>query len=198
MIGNPVIQVPSSSLMPSSSMMARPRVSPNGLPYLPPKPRTRHLVVRAASNSHGQPSSDEEGKSPLTVVLDVPRNIWRQTLKPLSDFGFGKRSVWEGGVGLFIVSGATLLALSWAWMRGFQMRSKFRKYQTVFELSQASGICTGTPVRIRGVTVGTVIRVNPSLKNIEAVAEVWAFFWFCSFESYVLFSISYVRFFFFM
>ncbi|CAN6885011.1 unnamed protein product [Brassica oleracea] len=170
MLGNPLIQVP-SSLMPSSSMMACPRVSPNGLPYLPPKPRTRHLVVRATSNSHGQPSSDD-GKSPLTVVLDVPRNIWRQTLKPLSDFGFGKRSVWEGGVGLFIVSGATVLALSWAWLRGFQMRAKFRKYQTVFELSQASGICTGTPVRIRGVTVGTVIRVNPSLKNIEAVAEI--------------------------
>ncbi|KAL0857197.1 hypothetical protein Bca101_062351 [Brassica carinata] len=163
MIGNPV--------MSSSSMIVCPRASPNGLPYLPPKPRTthrtRHSVVRAASNS-----SQPEGKSPLTVVLDVPRNIWRQTLKPLSDFGFGKRSVWEGGVGLFLVSGATLLALSWAWLRGFQMRAKFRKYQTVFELSQASGICTGTPVRIRGVTVGTVIRVNPSLKNIEAVAEI--------------------------
>nr|VDD51946.1 unnamed protein product [Brassica oleracea] len=159
MIGSPV--------MSSSSMIVCPRVSPNGLPNLPPKPRTRRLVVRAAS-----PSSQPEGKSPLTVVLDVPRSIWRQTLKPLSDFGFGKRSVWEGGVGLFLVSGATLLALSWAWLRGFQMRAKFRKYQTVFELSQASGICTGTPVRIRGVTVGSVIRVNPSLKNIEAVAEI--------------------------
>uniref|UniRef100_A0A1J3CAB3 Protein TRIGALACTOSYLDIACYLGLYCEROL 2, chloroplastic n=1 Tax=Noccaea caerulescens TaxID=107243 RepID=A0A1J3CAB3_NOCCA len=169
MIGNPVIQVP-SSLMPSSSMIVCPRASLSGLPFLPPKPRTRHLVVRAAA-SNSQPSSDE-GKSPLSVVLDVPRNIWRQTLKPLSDFGFGKRSVWEGGVGLFIVSGATLVALTWAWLRGFQMRSRFRKYQTVFELSQASGICTGTPVRIRGVTVGSVIRVNPSLKNIEAVAEI--------------------------
>ncbi|CAG7889704.1 unnamed protein product [Brassica rapa] len=159
MIGSPV--------MSSSSMIVCPRVSPNGLPYLPPKPRTRRLVVRAAS-----PSTQPEGKCPLTVVLDVSRGIWRQTLKPLSDFGFGKRSVWEGGVGLFLVSGATLLALSWAWLRGFQMRAKFRKYQTVFELSQASGICTGTPVRIRGVTVGSVIRVNPSLKNIEAVAEI--------------------------
>ncbi|XP_018439943.1 protein TRIGALACTOSYLDIACYLGLYCEROL 2, chloroplastic isoform X1 [Raphanus sativus] len=162
MIGNPV--------MSSSSMIVSPRVYyPNGLPHLPLKPRTRrHSVARAAS-----PSSQPEGKkSPLTVVLDVPRNIWRRTLKPLGDFGFGKRSVWEGGVGLFLISGATLLALSWAWLRGFQMRAKFRKYQTVFELSQASGICTGTPVRIRGVTVGTVIRVNPSLKNIEAVAEI--------------------------
>lgn len=177
MIGNPVIQVPSSR-MPSSSMIVCPRASLSGLPYLPPKPRTRHLVVRAAA-ANSQPSSDE-GKSPLSVVLDVPRNIWRQTLKPLSDFGFGKRSVWEGGVGLFIVSGATLVALTWAWLRGFQMRSRFRKYQTVFELSQASGICTGTPVRIRGVTVGSVIRVNPSLKNIEAVAEVMI--WCCGFD----------------
>ena len=37
---------------------------------------------------------------------------------------------------------------------------------------QASGISTGTPVRIRGVTVGDVIRVNPSLTSIEAVVEI--------------------------
>jgi ABC-type transporter Mla subunit MlaD len=42
----------------------------------------------------------------------------------------------------------------------------------VLEFAQASGICTGTQVRIRGVTVGEVIRVNPSLKSIEAVVEV--------------------------
>lgn len=39
-------------------------------------------------------------------------------LKPLTDFGVGKKSVWEGGVGLFVITGigATpeqpLLALS--------------------------------------------------------------------------------------
>ncbi|KAE8729740.1 Protein TRIGALACTOSYLDIACYLGLYCEROL 2 [Hibiscus syriacus] len=65
-----------------------------------------------------------------------------------------------------------LLALSLAWLRGFQIRSKFRKYLAVLEFAQASGICTGTPVRIRGVTVGNVVRVNPSLKSIEAVVEV--------------------------
>lgn len=26
-------------------------------------------------------------------------------LKPLTDFGVGKKSVWEGGVGLFILTG---------------------------------------------------------------------------------------------
>uniref|UniRef100_A0A6N2L0K2 Uncharacterized protein n=1 Tax=Salix viminalis TaxID=40686 RepID=A0A6N2L0K2_SALVM len=55
----------------------------------------------------------------LAVILEVPRYIWRQTLKPLSDFGFGRRSIWEGGVGLFLVSGAVLVALSLAWLRGF-------------------------------------------------------------------------------
>ncbi|XP_019058591.1 PREDICTED: protein TRIGALACTOSYLDIACYLGLYCEROL 2, chloroplastic isoform X2 [Tarenaya hassleriana] len=177
MIGNLLVQAPPSlGIAPSSSVLiACPRPSPNGFPCLPPKSRTRVFPVRASSSSdagHGQSSSSSEGKNPANVVLDVPRNIWRQTLRPLSDFGFGRRSVWEGGVGLFIVSGAALLALSLAWLRGFQMRSKFRKYQTVFEFPQASGICTGTPVRIRGVNVGNVIRVNPSLKNIEAVTEI--------------------------
>ncbi|GAV92172.1 MCE domain-containing protein, partial [Cephalotus follicularis] len=96
-----------------------------------------------------------------------PTIIWR----PLSDFGFGSRSIWEGGVGLFLVSGAVLLALSLAWLRGFQLRSKFRKYVAVFEFAQACGISTGTPVRIRGVTDGNVIRINPSLKSIEAVVD---------------------------
>lgn len=117
------------------------------------------------------------GKNPLSIVTDVPRTIWRRTLQPLSDFGFGRRSVWEGGVGLFMVSGAALLALTLVWLRGFYMRSRFRKYQAVFEFTQASGICLGTPVRIRGVTIGTVIRVNASLKGVDAVVEVCIFFW---------------------
>jgi hypothetical protein len=127
----------------------------------------------SADTGHSQqPPSSSEEMNALAVILEVPRNIWRQTLKPLSDFGFGRRSIWEGGVGLFLVSGAVLVALSLAWLRGFLLRSKFRKYSAVLEFAQASGICTGTQVRIRGVTVGEVVRVNPSLKSIEAVVEV--------------------------
>jgi hypothetical protein len=102
----------------------------------------------------------------------VPRTLWRRTLHPLGDYGFGTRSVWEGGVGLFMVSGAALLALALAWLRGFQLRSRFRKYNTVFEFTQACGICVGTPVRIRGVTVGSVVRVDSSLRSIDALVEV--------------------------
>ncbi|GAY61946.1 hypothetical protein CUMW_213930 [Citrus unshiu] len=173
MVGNSLVQVSTCPAV-LSSMIAQSRSSSNFLPCLPPKPKAKVTRIRAlsADAGHDQPPSSSEGKNPLTAVMDVPRNIWRRTLRPLSDFGFGRRSVWEGGVGLFLVSGTVLLALSLAWLRGFQLRSKFRKYLAVFEFSQACGICTGTPVRIRGVTVGNVIRVNPSLKSIEAVVEV--------------------------
>ncbi|KAH6756883.1 trigalactosyldiacylglycerol2 [Perilla frutescens var. hirtella] len=136
------------------------------------------LIVKATSSAdtgHAHQNanvSSSESKSPFSLVLDIPRVIWRQTLRPLSDFGFGRKSVWEGGVGLFLVSGAFLLAFSLAWLRGFQLRSKFNKYLAVFEFDQASGICTGTPIRIRGVNVGNVVRVNPSLRNIEAIVEI--------------------------
>ncbi|CAK9187547.1 unnamed protein product [Ilex paraguariensis] len=176
MVGNSLVHVSTSPGIFSSNLI-RPTGtgSVNFSLCLPPRPRKKVLNVRASSTEIGhsqQPTSSSEPKNPLSVVLDVPKKIWRQTLRPLSDFGFGRRSIWEGGVGLFLVSGTVLLALSLVWLRGFQLRSKFRKYLAVFEFAQACGISTGTPVRIRGVTVGNVIRVNPSLRSIEAVVEV--------------------------
>ncbi|KAL5781160.1 hypothetical protein ACOSP7_006189 [Xanthoceras sorbifolium] len=174
MVGNSLVPVSTCPTRLASSMIISTRISSNFLPCLPPRPKAKLTPVRAlsADTGHNQPPSSSETKNPLAVALDIPRKFWRQTLRPLSDFGFGRRSVWEGGVGLFLVSGTVLLALSLAWLRGFQMRSKFRKYLAVFEFAQACGICTGTPLRIRGVTVGNVIRVNPSLKSIEAIVEV--------------------------
>uniref|UniRef100_A0A5B6YJ76 Putative ABC transporter family protein n=1 Tax=Davidia involucrata TaxID=16924 RepID=A0A5B6YJ76_DAVIN len=170
MVGNSLVHVSTCPTVLSPYLM---RGSVNFFPRLPSRPRKKLFRVSATSSADSKPPSSSETKnSSLAVILDVPRNIWRQTLRPLSDFGFGKRSIWEGGVGLFLVSGTVLLALSLVWLRGFQLRSKFRKYLAVFEFAQACGICTGTPVRIRGVTVGNVIRVNPSLKSIEAVVEV--------------------------
>ncbi|XP_028798254.1 protein TRIGALACTOSYLDIACYLGLYCEROL 2, chloroplastic-like isoform X1 [Neltuma alba] len=158
----------------SSSLLILPGNSLKCTPYLPPRTQTKFKSIRATSAEagHGQSPSISETKSPLAVILDVPRTIWKKTLRPLSDFGFGRRSIWEGGVGLFLLSGTVLFALSLAWLRGFQIRSKFRKYTAVFEFAQACGLSTGTPVRIRGVTVGNVIRVNPSLESIEAVVEI--------------------------
>ncbi|RZC93795.1 hypothetical protein C5167_029437 [Papaver somniferum] len=164
----PGITFPTDSLSSVSSS------SRSFLPHLPNRSLKKLARVQASSANTGQDSrpSSSEKKNPLAVVLGIPGTIWKQTLRPLSDFGFGKKSVWEGGVGLFVVSGAVLLALSLAWLRGFQMRSRFRKYQAVLQFTEACGISTGTAVRIRGVTVGSVIRLNPSLKSIDAVIEV--------------------------
>lgn len=141
-------------------------------PYFSTKKLRKHVHVKASTVGGSQDSPSSENKNPVLALLDVPQTIWKQTLRPLSDFGFGRRSIWEGGVGLFVVSGAVLLAFTLVWLRGFQLRSRFKKYEAVFEFSQACGISLGTPVRIRGVTVGTVIRVHSSLRSVDAVVEI--------------------------
>jgi ABC-type transporter Mla subunit MlaD len=42
----------------------------------------------------------------------------------------------------------------------------------VLEFPLACGITVGTPVRIRGVPVGSVLTVNPSLEKVEVLVEV--------------------------
>uniref|UniRef100_A0A7C9EQ98 Mce/MlaD domain-containing protein n=1 Tax=Opuntia streptacantha TaxID=393608 RepID=A0A7C9EQ98_OPUST len=174
MVSNRFIQAPIKSTglaYPSIQIRHCPE---NSLPCLPSRCPKRVVFIKAvsANSENNQPPSSWEAKAPLSAALDVPCSIWKQALHPLSDLGFGRRNIWEGGVGIFIVSSTLLLALGFSWLKGYQIRSKFRKYFAVFEFPHASGICTGTPVRIRGVNVGNVIRVNPSLKNIEAVVEV--------------------------
>ena len=44
--------------------------------------------------------------------------------------------------------------------------------QCVLEFPLACGIRNGTPVRIRGVPVGDVIGVTPSLERVNVVVEV--------------------------
>ena len=48
----------------------------------------------------------------------------------------------------------------------------FSLLQCVLEFPLACGITVGTPVRIRGVPVGSVLSVNPSLEKVEVLVEV--------------------------
>ncbi|CAO1940282.1 unnamed protein product [Urochloa humidicola] len=170
------MMMPMPMPMPSSSMAAAATKSP---PFASVSSRPPLPLPRAAFLALKPPRRAPLLATPASDATPAPTNptnpladLWRRTLQPLGDYGFGKRSVWEGGVGLFMVSGAALLALALAWLRGFQLRSRFRKYNTVFEFTQAAGICVGTPVRIRGVTVGSVVRVDSSLRSIDALVEV--------------------------
>ena len=60
----------------------------------------RKLVANAslAGSAAGIPGrTDHEGSS--------SQGLFAKLLKPLRDFGFGSKTFWEGGVGLFIFAG---------------------------------------------------------------------------------------------
>ena len=45
-------------------------------------------------------------------------------------------------------------------------------YQAVLEFPVACGVTVGTPVRIRGVPVGSVLSVQPSLEKVDVLVEM--------------------------
>lgn len=51
-------------------------------------------------------------------------------------------------------------------------RLMMARAQCVLEFPLACGIGVGTPVRVRGVPVGSVLTVNPSLEKVEVLVEV--------------------------
>ena len=76
---------PSSSNASASRRPAPPR------PLAPPPARYAH-IPRAAP-----PGAGDEG--------DAPPSFFDGLVRPLRDFGFGRASFWEGGVGLFVLAG---------------------------------------------------------------------------------------------
>ncbi|CAM6047849.1 unnamed protein product [Sphagnum compactum] len=131
----------------------------------------------ATSTSSTSMSLENEDSGFLKRVFEVPRSLWQQlVMQPFMRgfVGFGKRgSVWKGGVGMFVMAGAVLLAITLIWVNGKQIRgATTRKYEVVLEFAMAQGITVGTSVRIRGVEVGNVVEVRPSLQRIDAVVEL--------------------------
>lgn len=108
------------------------------------------------------------------VALHLMLSHLTQTYSPcrsLRDFGIGKSSIAEGGVGLFILlGGAAAIGLA-AWAKGTALR-KGQPYMATIEFPLACGITVGTPVRIRGVAVGSVHNVKPSLDRVDVLCEV--------------------------
>ncbi|KAH8958884.1 hypothetical protein BDL97_06G050700 [Sphagnum fallax] len=158
----------SSSSEPSSSSSSTTSDSKNSASGAP---------AAATSTSSTIMSLENEDSGFLKRVFEVPRSLWQQLLmQPLMRgfVGFGKRgSVWKGGVGMFVMAGAVLLAITLIWVNGKQIRgATTRKYEVVLEFAIAQGITVGTSVRIRGVEVGNVVEVRPSLQRIDAVVEL--------------------------
>jgi ABC-type transporter Mla subunit MlaD len=59
-----------------------------------------------------------------------------------------------------------------SWARGGQLGRRGQGYQAILEFPVACGISVGTPVRIRGVPVGGVLSVQPSLESVDVLVEI--------------------------
>ena len=114
---------------------------------------------------------DESSSGSRTPRANPFELLYVALVKPLRDFGFGRTSVWEGGVGLFILGGMALTALVVNWVLGVNF-NKMRSYQAFVEFPFACGIQVGTQVRVRGVKVGNVLSVRPNLERVEVLVEM--------------------------
>lgn len=113
------------------------------------------------------PAGRGNSSTPETQKLGFFQGIYRS----LRDFGIGRSSITEGSLGLFLLFGGALGAALIMWARGSALR-KGQPYLATLEFPQACGITVGTPVRIRGVQVGSVLNVKPSLDRVDVLVEV--------------------------
>ena len=93
-------------------------------------------------------------------------------MRPLADFGFGRRSIEEGLLGVFAVAGVGMTALVMTWVSAATTAARRHTYQMKMSFPRAMGITVGTPVRIRGVQVGSVLSVRPSLASVDVLCEI--------------------------
>jgi phospholipid/cholesterol/gamma-HCH transport system substrate-binding protein len=79
------------------------------------------------------------------------------------------RVVREGSVGLLLLLGLGTTIGIIAWLRGAQLGGQ---YSLAIELSDAIGLNTGSPVKYRGVKVGRVRSLTPSVYGVTAEVDI--------------------------
>ena len=114
--------------------------------------QSRRSFHVASSSTPGDQASTSGSSPPPAAPIPVPKAV-SGLLKSLQDFGIGKNSLREGGVGLFLLGGCAAAFALVAWARSNAMRTG-TPYLLTVELPLACGITIGTPLRIRGVQVG--------------------------------------------
>lgn len=109
--------------------------------------------------------------APLDEPAQASPSLFSKLFRSLTDVGIGTRSLAEGAVGLFIIVGIGFSVALIAWARGSALR-KGHPYMATIQFPQACGITVGTPVRIRGVQIGSVMNVKAWLDRVDVVVEV--------------------------
>ena len=71
----------------------------------PPLRGRRPLPPRCASADAPSASDTPAAEVGAARLRALGSALWLRLIRPLRDFGFGRRNIWEGGVGLFIASG---------------------------------------------------------------------------------------------
>jgi phospholipid/cholesterol/gamma-HCH transport system substrate-binding protein len=79
------------------------------------------------------------------------------------------RAVREGSVGLFILLGLGVVMGSIAWLRGANFGGH---YALAIELSDALGLNAGSAVKYRGIKVGQIRSLTPSINGVLAQVEI--------------------------
>lgn len=134
-----------------------------------------HVLARAGPSGGNSLNASSDATEPVVVVEEndaVPRGFVQKLTKSIRDFGLGKKALLEGGVGMFVFAGIGVTITLVSWARGGSLFSKNRGYNCILEFPSACGIMTGTPVRIRGVPVGSAINVEPSLERVDVYVEM--------------------------
>mmetsp|Transcript_9400 Transcript_9400/g.25453 ORF Transcript_9400/g.25453 Transcript_9400/m.25453 type:complete len:368 (-) Transcript_9400:142-1245(-) len=140
--------------VPRVRLVARQRMGRGGITLIP---------TCAADGGKGKPTAK-------SLASNIP--LIASFLKPMRDFGIGKTSMIQGSVGLFVFAGIGFAFMLISWARGGQLGRRGQGYQAILEFPQACGISVGTPVRIRGVPVGGVLSVQPSLEKVDVLVEL--------------------------
>ncbi|HEY9297155.1 MAG TPA: MlaD family protein [Phormidium sp.] len=80
------------------------------------------------------------------------------------------RTMREGSVGLLLLLGIGLFAGLLLWLQGIYFGR--RDYRFIVNFKNAEGMQIGTPVRYRGVTVGSVVGIEPKVNGVDIVVEI--------------------------
>jgi len=80
------------------------------------------------------------------------------------------RAVREGSVGLLILLGLGLLGAVILWLKNISLGT--RSYNLIAEFPDASALQIGTPVRYRGVKIGRVTQLKPTLNSVDVTLEI--------------------------
>lgn len=80
------------------------------------------------------------------------------------------RSFREGSVGLFVILGIGLVTGVILWLRGVEIGNS--SYEIVIEFPNASGLMEGASVRYRGIIIGKIVSIKPSLNSVDVRVKV--------------------------